>query len=412
MRLCGPGGTNMQGQRELGGAPGQMPPLRRFPSDLTEQAGGVSLCPLSKDSDASEAPGKQSGGAADLLAQAASSPRVSGHHEGLSTCTLSGPEPGEHPGAWGEFEGFQESSARSEQFSQSFELPERPTEPQLPRTASAQRERGSPQPHQGGPAWTEATAIAPAEVFLKGSSSRCCTGSASHTQAVVAWPGRGPASLWAFVPGRVAGRPLLPSQEKMRLQTWTVPGGGSGAGRLLCPPPRSRHICPLYFPSLASAFPSARSPSTRLCSPGLAPVRAHGQRGISLSSYLESLTRGHISVCVQRLGWRWPGVQDSVPADPSLCEYRHHTQAASPSQPGLPRPRSPPTCQHFPPTHKPQTSGLRGRFHGGDHRGDGTGVLSGVPLSPTRPPALLPASCPVQQFLGTNKLCFSSSNGV
>uniref|UniRef100_A0A4X1TZB6 Aftiphilin clathrin-binding box domain-containing protein n=1 Tax=Sus scrofa TaxID=9823 RepID=A0A4X1TZB6_PIG len=166
MRLCGPGGTNMQGQRELGGAPGQMPPLRRFPSDLTEQAGGVSLCPLSKDSDASEAPGKQSGGAADLLAQAASSPRVSGHHEGLSTCTLSGPEPGEHPGAWGEFEGFQESSARSEQFSQSFELPERPTEPQLPRTASAQRERGSPQPRQGGPAWTEATAIAPAEPIL------------------------------------------------------------------------------------------------------------------------------------------------------------------------------------------------------------------------------------------------------
>lgn len=156
----------MQGQRELGGAPGQMPPLRRFPSDLTEQAGGVSLCPLSKDSDASEAPGKQSGGAADLLAQAASSPRVSGHHEGLSTCTLSGPEPGEHPGAWGEFEGFQESSARSEQFSQSFELPERPTEPQLPRTASAQRERGSPQPRQGGPAWTEATAIAPAEPIL------------------------------------------------------------------------------------------------------------------------------------------------------------------------------------------------------------------------------------------------------
>ncbi|KAB0398857.1 hypothetical protein E2I00_006051, partial [Balaenoptera physalus] len=105
-RLCGLGGTNMQGQRELGGAPGHMPPRCAF----------LNL--------------------------------------------------GEHSGAWGEFEGFRESSARSEQFSQSFELPERPTEPQPPRTISAQEERGSRQSHQGGPGVTGTSAITPSEPIV------------------------------------------------------------------------------------------------------------------------------------------------------------------------------------------------------------------------------------------------------
>uniref|UniRef100_A0A8C3W1S6 Aftiphilin clathrin-binding box domain-containing protein n=1 Tax=Catagonus wagneri TaxID=51154 RepID=A0A8C3W1S6_9CETA len=127
-------------------------------SDLTERAGGVSLCQVSENSDA-DSP-RQRPGPADP------SPRVSGHCKGLSTCAASGPDPGEHPGAWGQFEGFQESSARSEQLSRALELPERPTEPQPPSTASAQGERGSPQPRQGGPAWTEATAVSPSEHIL------------------------------------------------------------------------------------------------------------------------------------------------------------------------------------------------------------------------------------------------------
>ncbi|XP_007455638.1 PREDICTED: LOW QUALITY PROTEIN: uncharacterized protein C14orf79 homolog [Lipotes vexillifer] len=168
------GGTNMQGQRELGGAPGHVPPLCAFLSDLAEQAGGVSFCRVSKDGGADSAPGTQGSDAVGWASPRSLLPppdgdgeaRISGRSgEGLSA-SARGPDLGEHSGAWGEFEGFRESSARSEQFSQSSELPERPTEPQPPRTISAQKEPGSRQSHQGGPGVTGNSAITPSEPIV------------------------------------------------------------------------------------------------------------------------------------------------------------------------------------------------------------------------------------------------------
>ncbi|XP_066883727.1 LOW QUALITY PROTEIN: uncharacterized protein CLBA1 [Kogia breviceps] len=168
------GGTNMQGQRCLGGAPGHMPPLCAFLSDLAEQAGGVSFCRVSKDSGAASAPGRQSGGAVERAGPRSLLPppggggeaRISGRSGEALSPSASAPDLGEHSCAWGEFEGFRESSARSEQFSQSFELPERPTEPQPRRTISAQKERGSRQSHQGGPGVTGTSAITPSEPIV------------------------------------------------------------------------------------------------------------------------------------------------------------------------------------------------------------------------------------------------------
>ncbi|XP_012868210.1 PREDICTED: uncharacterized protein C14orf79 homolog [Dipodomys ordii] len=65
------------------------------------------------------------------------------------------PDPGELSGGWGEFEGFQESAARAQQFSLALELLARPTEPQPPRTSSS-----SHQLHRGGP-WAAGSAARP-----------------------------------------------------------------------------------------------------------------------------------------------------------------------------------------------------------------------------------------------------------
>ncbi|XP_004395687.1 PREDICTED: uncharacterized protein C14orf79 homolog [Odobenus rosmarus divergens] len=148
----------MQGQRQRGAGPGQTPPPSRCRSDLAEEAGDVSLCPASKDSGASKAPGGRRGAGAECL---------SGGGEGFSTCPAGGPDPGEHNSAWGEFEGFQESSAKSEQFSPNFELPERPPHPRRQSVASTQKERGSRQPPQGGPGVPGAAGSSPCEVFLQ-----------------------------------------------------------------------------------------------------------------------------------------------------------------------------------------------------------------------------------------------------
>ncbi|XP_014709905.3 uncharacterized protein CLBA1 isoform X1 [Equus asinus] len=159
----------MQGQPELGGVPGQVLPPSGSLSDLAEGAGEVSLHQASKDSGAGETPGAQSGDDVEWVRTRSQLPPtdgdagIPGRSEGFTTCTTSGPDPGEHSGAWGEFEGFRESSAKSEQFSQSFGLPERPTEPLLPRTPSAQKERGSRQPHRGGPRVTGTATVPPSE---------------------------------------------------------------------------------------------------------------------------------------------------------------------------------------------------------------------------------------------------------
>uniref|UniRef100_A0A452VKV7 Aftiphilin clathrin-binding box domain-containing protein n=1 Tax=Ursus maritimus TaxID=29073 RepID=A0A452VKV7_URSMA len=74
--------------------------------------------------------------------------------------------PGLRPGlAWGEFEGFQESSSKSEQFFPNFERPERPPHPRRQTVASTQKERGSRQPPQGGPGVPEASGSSPYELL-------------------------------------------------------------------------------------------------------------------------------------------------------------------------------------------------------------------------------------------------------
>ncbi|KAF5918525.1 hypothetical protein HPG69_014751, partial [Diceros bicornis minor] len=151
----------MQGQPELGGAPGRVPAVSGSLSDLSEGAGDVSLHHASKGSGASEALVTQSGDDVEWDGDA----RISGRSEGFSTCTTSGLDPGEHSSAWGEFEGFRESSAKSEQFSQPSELRERPMEPKPLRTTSAQKERRSCQLHQSGPQVT-GTAASPSEPSL------------------------------------------------------------------------------------------------------------------------------------------------------------------------------------------------------------------------------------------------------
>lgn len=86
--------------------------------------------------------------------------------EGLPTCTLGCLYPGELSGGWGEFEGFRESSAKSEQFAQSFELLGRAAEHQSLKTPSIPKEHGSCQMQQGGPWVTGTAAGSSSEVFL------------------------------------------------------------------------------------------------------------------------------------------------------------------------------------------------------------------------------------------------------
>uniref|UniRef100_A0A8C6E6Q2 Clathrin binding box of aftiphilin containing 1 n=1 Tax=Moschus moschiferus TaxID=68415 RepID=A0A8C6E6Q2_MOSMO len=175
----------MQDQPELGCAPGQGLPLCAFLSDLPERAGGVSLRQLSKDGGV---PGRQSGHAVECGRPSSALPPLGGEAgisggscEALCTSTSRGPDPGEHSGAWGEFEVFQESSASSELFSQSFELRERPAASQPWRTTSAQKEHSSSQPHQGGVTGT--SAIAPSEKTLPDHTSVCVSDGALE----VAW---------------------------------------------------------------------------------------------------------------------------------------------------------------------------------------------------------------------------------
>ena len=103
-------GTNMQDQRELGGAAGQGLPLCAFLSDLPEQGGGVSLRQVSKDSGA---PGRQSGDAVEwarlrcALPPPAGEARTSGGScEGLSTSTARGPDPGNTAAPGGSLKSF------------------------------------------------------------------------------------------------------------------------------------------------------------------------------------------------------------------------------------------------------------------------------------------------------------------
>ncbi|XP_054303776.1 uncharacterized protein CLBA1 isoform X3 [Pongo pygmaeus] len=144
----------MQGRRELGGEP---------LSDLQEEAASASLrvAPERLSDDSLE----WRRTCPDLLLSDGKA-SISMPREGGSTCAARCPDPGEHSGTWGEFEGFRESSAESGQFSQSLELLEGPTEPQPPKTTSAPKECSSHQPCQGGPWVTGTSAVSPSEPIL------------------------------------------------------------------------------------------------------------------------------------------------------------------------------------------------------------------------------------------------------
>ncbi|XP_023561377.1 uncharacterized protein CLBA1 isoform X2 [Octodon degus] len=141
----------MQGQQELrgesvrdAGAPGEV--------SLHQVAGG------------------QSGDGLERIRTFCSNPLLDGKAnsclgEGLPSSCGRGADPGELSGAWGQFEGFQESSAKFEQFSQSLELLQRPAELQRWRAPPAAWEHGSQQPHQGE-LWVTGTAVDPSSELV------------------------------------------------------------------------------------------------------------------------------------------------------------------------------------------------------------------------------------------------------
>lgn len=205
-RLCGPGGAEMQGQRRRGAGPGHAPPVCGSPRAGNEGAGEVSLYRASRDSGASPAPGRRRGAGAQCVRSA---PRTSGGGDGVSACTVSTPDPGEHSSAWGEFEGFQESSAKSPHFSQPFELPDRHAGRGLQSAASTPKERGSGQPQRGGPGAAGTPGTSASEVFLPVPVSAAAVWHSERSTrrrppASVGWPGRRPVSLLAFVLGWLA----------------------------------------------------------------------------------------------------------------------------------------------------------------------------------------------------------------
>ncbi|XP_077612868.1 uncharacterized protein CLBA1, partial [Crocuta crocuta] len=69
----------------------------------------------------------------------------------VSARTARAPDPGEHSSAWGEFEGFRESSAQSQHSSQPFEPLHSRADRGPQSAASAPTERGSEPPRRGGP---------------------------------------------------------------------------------------------------------------------------------------------------------------------------------------------------------------------------------------------------------------------
>nr|XP_010587253.1 uncharacterized protein CLBA1 [Loxodonta africana] len=158
--LSPPGGTKMQDPWQLARVPGPRHPFLGPQSHLKGGAGELSL---------REGPGTLSDGRLEglglpwdqLLPEGQA--KLARSSEGSSARTCGCPDPGEHSSAWGEFEGFRESSPKSKQFSQSLGFLEKSSEPPLPRAASDQEEQGSLQPHQGGPDQTGNAAVIPSE---------------------------------------------------------------------------------------------------------------------------------------------------------------------------------------------------------------------------------------------------------
>ncbi|XP_029807472.1 uncharacterized protein CLBA1, partial [Suricata suricatta] len=146
--------------------PGHVPPLSGSPRAGTERGGEASLCPASRDCGASQAPGRRRGAGAQCVRTPS---RTSGSGSGVSGVVArkgSAPDPAEHSSAWGEFEGFQESSVKAQHFSQTFELLDRRAECGPQSAASAPKERGPGQPQQGGPWAARTRGISASELIL------------------------------------------------------------------------------------------------------------------------------------------------------------------------------------------------------------------------------------------------------
>lgn len=257
-----PGDTSMQGLRELGGELGGMPLLSGCLSDLRGKAGEVALHQASEGSSASEAAGRWS--PADVegvrtgsqLSPPAPEARISGLSGAFSACTTPGPDPVEHSSAWGEFEGFRESSAKSEQFSWSFELPERATAAQSPRPAS-HKQHGSQPPPQGEPWVTGTTAISPSEVFLKYSGSVLWAERLADLRPWWVSQG-GVCSCHGLQPRPHGWLFVLPSQGRHEAAETIALGGDSEVGTP-CAHPSS--IWPYQLPASSAVFPSTLQPT-------------------------------------------------------------------------------------------------------------------------------------------------------
>ncbi|XP_008854586.1 uncharacterized protein CLBA1 [Nannospalax galili] len=134
----------MQGGQEVGSAP------------VNESAGAAA-------EDAPLPAGGPSGNSTPTPPAAeAGSSRLQG---GLS-CTPSCPHPGELGGGWGDFEGFRESSAKSQQLSRCFELLARTVGPRPPRTSSVPGDWSSRQAQHDGPWGSGAAAGRSSESIL------------------------------------------------------------------------------------------------------------------------------------------------------------------------------------------------------------------------------------------------------
>ncbi|XP_012912758.2 uncharacterized protein CLBA1 [Mustela putorius furo] len=217
----------MQGQRQRDAAPGQAPPPRGSPSDPAAGAGAapVSLRPASEGRGASRAPGGRAGAGA----QRRCGERLSGAREGPSPCPARGPDPAEPGSAWGEFEGFRDASAQSEQFSPNLERPERPPRPRRQTVASTQKERGARQPAQRGPGVPGAAGGAPREPPHSSEDVFPCV--FQDAPVPQATDGVSPLNRILEAPGWESGQQLCPESRRL----WRALQSPDGASASRCP---------------------------------------------------------------------------------------------------------------------------------------------------------------------------------
>uniref|UniRef100_A0A8C7AL09 Aftiphilin clathrin-binding box domain-containing protein n=1 Tax=Neovison vison TaxID=452646 RepID=A0A8C7AL09_NEOVI len=155
----------------------------------------------------------------------ARSARLSGAREGPSPRPARGPDPAEPGSAWGEFEGFRDASAQSEQFSPNLERPERPPRPRRQTVASTQKERGARQPAQRGPGVPGAAGSPPH------SSEDVFSFVFQDTPVPQATEGVSPLNHILEAPGWESGQQLCPESRRL----WRALQSPDGASASRCP---------------------------------------------------------------------------------------------------------------------------------------------------------------------------------